>query len=142
MHHLPRTLLAALLTLSTVNLALAAPPEKGGQAEDRLHQHVDRITREPSRAQERVTLILEADALQQGEVSPHEGLIRYRRGRLHEVSIPANRVEALLNTLPSNVLARLPYPHQAVVVTGQGVAITGAADMQALGKNAAGIKSA
>ena len=140
MHHLPRTLLAALLTLSTVNLALAAPPEKGGQAEDRLHQHVDRITREPSRAQERVTLILEADALQQGEVSPHEGLIRYRRGRLHEVSIPANRVEALLNTLPSSVLARLPYPHQAVAVTGQGVAITGAADMQALGKNAAGIK--
>lgn len=140
MQHLPRTFIAALLTLSTVNLALAAPPERGGQAEDRLRQRVDRLTREPARAQERVTLILEADALQQSEVSPHEGLIRYRRGRLHEVSIPANRVEALLNALPSNVLARLPYPHQAVAVTGQGVAITGAADMQALGKNAAGIK--
>jgi len=140
LHHLPRKLIAALLTLSTVNLALAVPPQQGGQAEDRLLHHVDRLTRDPARAQERVTLILEADALQQGEVSPHEGLIRYHRGRLHEVSIPANKVTALLNALPSNVLARLPYPHQAVAVTGQGVAMTGAADMQALGKNAAGIK--
>lgn len=119
---------------------MAAPPEQGGQAEDRLHQQVDRLTREPARAQERITLILEADSLQQSELSPHEGLIRYRRGRLHEVSIPANKVEALLRALPSNVLARLPYPHQAVATTGQGVAMTGAADMQALGKNAAGIK--
>ncbi len=140
MHHLPRTLIAVLLTLSTVNLALAAPPERGGQAEDRLRQHIDRLNRDPARANERVTLILEADALQQAEISPHEGLVRYRRGRLHEISIPANRVEALLNALPSNVLARLPYPHQALAVTGQGVAITGAADMQALGKNGAGVK--
>jgi subtilisin family serine protease len=123
-----------------VDLVLAAPPERRAQAEDRLRQQVDRLTRDPARAHERVTLILEADALQQGEVSPHEGLIRHRRGRLHEVSIPANRVEALLNALPSNVLARLPYPHQAVAVAGEGVAITGAADMQALGNNAAGIK--
>jgi hypothetical protein len=123
-----------------VNVAFAAPPERGGQAEDRLRQQVERLTREPARAHERVTLILEADTLQQGEVSPHEGLIRYRRGRLHEVSIPASRVNALLNALPTNVLARLPYPHQAVAVAGQGVAITGASDMQTLGNNAAGIK--
>lgn len=140
MHHLPRKLLAALLTLATVNLAFAVPPEPGAQAEDRLRQQVDRLTRDPARAQEPVTLIIEADTLQQGDVSPHGGLIRYHRGRLHEVSIPANKVTALLNALPSNALARLPYPHQAVAVTGQGVAITGAADMQALGKNAAGIK--
>ena len=132
--------MAVLLTLSMVDLAPAAQPERGGQAEDRLRHHVDRLTREPARAHERVTLILESDALQQAEVSPHEGLIRARRGRLHEVSIPASKVTALLNALPSNVLARLPYPHQAVAVTGQGVAITGAADMQALGNNATGIK--
>ncbi len=56
------------------------------------------------------------------------------------MSIPANKVTALLNALPSGVLARLPYPHQAVAVTSQGVAITGAADMQTLGNSAAGIK--
>ena len=140
MHHLPRKLITVLLTLSTVNLAQAAPPAQGAHAEDRLRQQVDRLTQNPARANERVTLILEADTLQQGDVSPHEGLIRYRHGRLHEVSVPASKVEALLNALPSSVLARLPYPHQAVAVTGQGVAITGAADMQALGDSAAGIK--
>jgi subtilisin family serine protease len=137
---LPRKLIAALLTVSMANLAHAAPPERGAQVEDRLRQEIERLAREPARLQERVTLILEADALRQDEVSPHEGQIRYRRGRLHEVSIPASRVEALLNALPSNVLARLPYPHQAVAVTGQGVAITGASDMQALGNDAAGIR--
>ena len=140
MHHLPRKRIAVLLALATVNLALAASPERGGQAEDRLRQLVDRLTREPARAQERVTLILEADVLQSNEISPHEGLIRFRRGRLHEISIPAGKVNALLNALPSNVLARLPYPHQAVAVTGEGVLKTGAADMQALGKNGTGIK--
>ena len=140
MHNLSRKLIAVLLTISLVDMALAVQPEKGGRAEDRMLQHVDRLTRDPARIHERVTLILEADALQQAEVSPHEGVIRFRRGRLHEVSIPANRVKALLNALPSSVLARLPYPHQAVAVTGQGVAITGAADMQAVGNNAGGIK--
>jgi subtilisin family serine protease len=137
---LSRKLAAILLATSMANLAFAGPPEQGAQSEDRLRQLVDRLARDPARIHERVTLILEADALLQGEISPHEGLIRHRRGRLHEVSIPAGKVMALLNALPSNVLARLPYPHQAVAVTGQGVAITGAADMQALGNAAAGIK--
>ena len=140
MYHLSRKLTAVLLAASMVNLAFAAPPEQGAQAEDRLRQHVDRLSREPARVRERVTLILEADCTATRQVGPHEGLIRHRRGRLHEVSIPANKVTALLNALPSSVLARLPYPHQAVAVTGQGVAITGAADMQTLGNSAAGIK--
>jgi subtilisin family serine protease len=140
LYHLSRKLTAVLLAASTVNLTFAAPPEQGAQAEDRLRQKVDRLSREPVRTRERVTLILEADALQQNEVGLHEGLIRHRRGRLHEVSIPANKVTALLNALPSGVLARLPYPHQTVAVTSQGVAITGAADMQTLGNSAAGIK--
>jgi hypothetical protein len=140
LHNLSRKLIGIVLTIFMVDMALAVPPERGGQAEDRMLQHVDRLTRDPARINERVTLILEADALQQAEISPHEGLIRYHRGRLHEISIPASKVKALLNALPSNVVARLPYPHQAVAVTGQGVAITGAADMQAVGNNAAGIK--
>lgn len=140
MHHLPRALIAALLTASAVNWVMAAPLEPGAQVEDRLRQLVERLSLEPARAQERITLILEADSLQARDLSPHEGLIRYRRGRLHEITIPANRVVALLNALPSNVLARLPYLHQAVATTGEGVLKTGAADMQALGKNGAGVK--
>jgi hypothetical protein len=140
LHHFSRKLVAVLLALSAVNPAQAAPPEQGGRAEDRLLQQVDRLARDPARAHEHVTLIIEADALQQAEMSPHQGLIRFRKGRLHEVSIPASRIKALLNALPSDILARLPYPHQAVAVTGQGVAITGAADMQALGNNGAGVK--
>ena len=140
MHHLPRKFIAVLLAIITANLAQAAPPGQGAQAEDRLRQQVDRLTQAPAHAQERITLILEADALQPAEITPHEGQIRHRRGRLHEISIPASRVTALLNALPSNVLARLPYPHQAVAVTGQGVAITGAADMQTLGNNGASVK--
>lgn len=123
-----------------VNLAFAVPPEPGGQAEDRLRHHVDRLAKEPARAHELVTLIIEADALSKADISAHTGQIRHRRGRLHEISIPAGKLQALLNVLPPSALARLPYPHQAVAVTGQGVAITGAADMQAMGNNAAGIK--
>jgi hypothetical protein len=140
LQHFSRKLTAVFLTALMVDLVLAAPPELGAQAENRLRQQVDRLSREPARTRERVTLILEADALQQDKVVLHEGLVRHRRGRLHEVSVPANKVTALLNALPSGVLARLPYPHQAVAVTGQGVAITGAADMQTLGNSAAGIK--
>jgi len=59
---------------------------------------------------------------------------------LHEVSIPGTKLAALLEHLPNNVLARLPYHHEAVAVTGQGVAKTGAADMQAMGNTGAGVK--
>ena len=140
MHQLSMKLLLVSLAIATVSTALAQPAAMGAQAEDRALQQASRLSHDPARMRERMTLILEADSLRQDEVAPHEGLIRYRHGRLHEVSIPANRVQVLLNALPSGVLARLPYPHQAVAVTGQGVAVTGAADMQALGNNAAGIK--
>lgn len=140
MQHLSTKPLAVLLAIFMAGSALAAPPEPGARVEDRLRQQLELLAQDSARAGERITLILEADALRQDEIVPHEGQIRHRRGRLHEISIPANRAATLLKALPSTVLARLPYPHQAMAVTGQGVAITGAADMQALGKNAAGIK--
>jgi hypothetical protein len=40
--------------------------------------------------------------------------------------------------LPETALVRLPYPHEPAAVTGQGVALTGAGDMQALGQTGAG----
>jgi hypothetical protein len=59
---------------------------------------------------------------------------------LHEVAIPGGNLAALLAHLPANVAARLPYHHEPVVVTGLGVAKTGAADMQSMGISGAGVK--
>lgn len=108
--------------------------------EGRLQQHLDRIVQTPALAAESITIILEADSLSSSDVSPHEGKLRYRYARLHEVSIPGTKLAALLEHLPNNVLARLPYHQEAVAVTGQGVAKTGAADMQAMGNAGAGVK--
>lgn len=130
--------LAYLLTLGN---ALAAPSSGvGAMVEGRLQQHLDQIVRTPALAAELVTIILEADSLSSGDLSPHEGTLRYRYGRLHEVAIPGGRLAALLAHLPANVLARLPYHHEPVVVVGQGVAKTGAADMQSMGNSGAGVK--
>ena len=130
--------LAYLLTLGN---ALAAPSSGvGAMVEGRLQQHLDHIVRTPALAVEPVTIILEADSLSSGDLSPYEGTLRYRYGRLHEVAIPSGKLAALLAHLPANVLARLPYHHEPVVVTSQGVAKTGAADMQSMGNSGAGVK--
>lgn len=130
--------LAYLLTLGT---ALAAPPSGlGAMVEGRLQQRLDQVVQTPALAAKSVTIILEADSLSNSNVSPHGGTLRYRYGRLHEVTIPGSKLAALLAHLPTNVLARLPYHHEPVAVTGQGVAKTGAADMQTMGDSGAGVK--
>ena len=132
------TTLAYLLTLGN---ALAAPPfGAGAMVEGRLQHQLDRIVQTPALAAETVTIIVEADALSSGDVSPHEGKLRYRYGRLHEVAIPGGKLSALLAHLPANILARLPYHHEPVAVISQGVAKTGAADMQSMGNSGAGVK--
>lgn len=130
-----------LLHLLILGNALAAPPPGvGAMVEGRLQQRLDRIDQTPALATETVTIIVEADALSDKDVSPHEGKLRYRYGRLHEVAIPGGKLSALLAHLPANVLARLPYHHEPVAVISQGVAKTGAADMQAMGNSGAGVK--
>lgn len=49
------------------------------------------------------------------------------------------KLTSLVGQLPAGVLVRRPYPHEAQAVTGQGVALTGAGDAQALGTSGAGI---
>ncbi len=140
MHYPPWKTWVVVLSLAWAHGTLAASPDAGALREDRLRQHVERLAGDPARMHESVTLIIEADNLPTATLGAHASELRYRRGRLHEITVPANRATALLNALPDGTLARLPYPHQAAVVTSQGVTITGAADMHALGNTGAGVK--
>lgn len=66
------------------------------------------------------------------------GRLSYRRGNLSQIDVPAARARALLERLPGPAFVRLPYPHVPTAATSQGVALTGAADMHALGRTGAG----
>lgn len=66
--------------------------------------------------------------------------LTYRRGDLVQIEVPASRTRALLAGLPGPAFVRLPYPHVPTAVTSQGVSLTGAADVQALGPTGAGAR--
>ncbi|BAV33874.1 peptidase S8/S53 [Sulfuricaulis limicola] len=97
--------------------------------------------REPGAAAAPVTVIVEAgpETPISSLIAKQGGALRHRWNRLHEVSVPAGKLSALIRSLPETALLRLPYPHEPSAVTGQGVALTGAADMQALGQTGAGV---
>ncbi len=88
-----------------------------------------------------VLAIIEADP--ETSLSPliakHGGVLRHRWNRLHEVSLPAGKLSALVRALPEAAVVRLPYPHEPTAVTGQGVTLTGAGDMQALDQSGGGM---
>lgn len=65
--------------------------------------------------------------------------MRLSHKQWHEVVINRDRLAALAHGLPPGLLVRLPYPHEPTAVTGAGVALTGAADSQALGNTGAGV---
>lgn len=66
--------------------------------------------------------------------------LAYRRGDLAQIEVPASRARALLDDLPGPAFVRLPYPHVPTAVTSQGVSLTGAADVQALGPTGSGAR--
>lgn len=110
---------------------------------DRLHQHLTHLYKKNRTRNELVTIILESDNLDDasGQLLKSFGAeMRYSFGRNHEIRIPADNFLSLIDRLPQSIHARLPYPHETVAVTSQGVGITGAEDMQALGMSAAGVK--
>jgi len=109
---------------------------------DGVRQLIERAASDPHLAVQPTTVIIETDSgrVIRAPVSAAGGTLRYSIGRRHEVVIPAGRLSQLISRLPANSLVRFPYPHQALAVTSQGVALTGAGDMQALGNNGAGIK--
>ncbi len=119
----------------------AAPVTTGAAYSHEIQQWIDAAGRDPARAASVVTVIVEADsaATVTQQINAHGGRLRHRWNRLHEVSIPAGKLSSLIRTLPETALVRLPYPHEPAVVTGQGVALTGAGDMQVLGQAGAGM---
>jgi hypothetical protein len=127
-----------LFCFSTTGVAQAAAA--GAMRSGEVQQRIERVGKEPGLQNVPITLILEAEPGSSlvSRAQAQNGTLRYRQGRLHEITIPGGRVAALLDSLPSNVLARFSYPHHAVAVTGQGVALTGAADMQILNQMGAG----
>lgn len=124
--------------LPAMSGAFAAP---GARHSHEVQQHVERAGHESMFATTPVTVIVEVDpdASISTLVGSQGGKLRYRSDRLHEVSIPAGKLFFLIRALPETALVRMPYPHEPTSVIGQGVALSGAGDMQALGQAGAGM---
>lgn len=134
-------LIACLMLMS--HTVFSAPANNKAAFTDHLNSHLSRLIKNTTTRNNLVTVILESDdptALNENLIKFHKGKLRYKRGKEREVRIPATDLSQLLKRLPSTVSARLPYPHQAVAVTSQGVGIMGAEDMQALSFGGAGVK--
>jgi hypothetical protein len=121
--------------LSPVGMAHA-----GAGYSHEIQQRMDRAGRDSAVAAAPLTVVVEADpgTTVSSLIGSYGGKLRYRWNRFHEISIPAGKLSALIQVLPATALVRLPYPHEPAAVTGQGVALTGAGDMQALGQAGAG----
>lgn len=142
--HTLRPIFVAVLCAFAPCLLLAAAqvPMRGAMHPDDLRHFVERVGREPALQQISVPVILEGniDSTVQAEISAAGAALRYSHGKAHEINIPAGRIAQFIGRLPANVLVRFSYPHKANQITGQGVALTGAANMQAVGTDGAGVK--
>ncbi len=136
------TLFRKMAVAAVVAGSLAATAANAATYFHEIQRWIDAANRDPAVASSSVTVIVETapGASVTSLIASHGGKLRYRHGRSHEVSIPAGRLAAFAGSLPAGAVVRPPYPHHALAVTGQGVARTGAADMQALGINGAGVK--
>lgn len=61
--------------------------------------------------------------------------LQHRVGNRLQFAVPPGRVAEFAAVLPAGSILRLPYPHQAHVIS-QGVMQTGTADMHALNRTA------
>jgi len=133
-----------LLWSGIVNSAGATNQAQGAGYSDRLIKLVEHTTQQPGQGNAPITFIIETDEPPdriRPIITAGGGKLRYHFGNRYEVRAPAGRIQQLLSHLPSTSLARLPWPHQAVATTlSQGVALTGANDMQLLGQNGGGLK--
>ncbi len=91
---------------------------------------------------EKITIILidRTRSGLRGIIKIHGGVLKYKSGNSYQIQIPAHRLSTFLNNIPDGVIARLPYPHSTNSVVSQGVAITGASDMQRLLTDGTGVK--
>lgn len=124
-----------LLLLSMAGLAHGAAVIEDSLRQDDAHRVAVNDTRE-------IKVILEtnqADSAAAIVGSQVDARLQHRIGNRMQIGLRPGRVVALARRLPAGTLMRLPYPHQAHVVS-QGVALTGGTDMHALNANGAGIK--
>lgn len=142
-----KSVLFCLLLVFQQGMLQAAPPPQspvaGAAHTDQLGHYLNRLGRDAIPQQEPITVILETDEMDNAAralIAAHGGDLRYQSGREYEIRLPAGRLSRLLSLLPATAFARFPYPHQALAVTSQGVALTGAGDMQKLGTDGAGVK--
>ncbi len=142
--YLLKTGIALLITLLSISqLALAAPSQQGAARSSRLQQLQTDLLTHPERGTEMITLILEGHSQQQdlaGAINSAGVKIERQIRNLHQVRIPAAKLKAFLDKMPQGTSARLPYPHTTNTVISQGVDLTGAADMQNLSFDGAGVK--
>jgi len=118
-------------------------PQQEATSSARLQHLVNNLNRTAHTSNNEITVILETTDLsdsRRNQINSYGAKFRYRRGNRHEITISAKKLQQLLKQSPKNLHFRLPYPHQAVAVTSEGVGISGADDMQVLGNGGEGVK--
>ena len=136
-------LCVGLLWFRVAGGAVGGGTPQGAIPSERLSDIIDRTMQTPVKRETPLTFIVESNATadrMKALIASDGGSLRYHFGNRYEVRISADRSQRLLAHLPANSRARLPWPHQAVATTSQGVALTGASDMQSLGQTGAGLK--
>jgi subtilisin family serine protease len=134
-------LFSCLLSMNAGSAVVSQQQEFTSTA--RLRHLVNDLNRTTYTANNEVTVILETsdlNDLRRKQITSHGAVFRYRSGNRHEIKTTAKKLQQLMLNLPQNMHLRLPYPHQAVAVTSEGVGISGANDMQALGNDGEGVK--
>ena len=122
---------------------VAADSQNIASRTDHLYRHLNKLNRHSLSRDKPVTIILESNSIDLATSQLLKSLgssVRYKAGKNHEIKLSPDKFLSLLNRLPKSIHARLPYPHEAVAVTSQGVEIMGAEDMQALGTEGNGVK--
>lgn len=135
--------LSILLSIGAHSNQASINKTTGAARSDNLTSHVNRLVSKPETRHQGVTIILEIDSLGPSEIAlikKHNAVFRYKFKRSYEIYIAVDHVIPFLEKLPDYAFARLPYPHESVSVTSQGVSISGANDLHAFGFYGANIK--
>lgn len=134
--------IVAVLHFSNGVSHAAAPEGMGASRANHLSQRILKGSQTPLGQSELLPVVLEGelDASAIGLVKKFGGEMHFQSGLRHEIRMPVGRIANLLNELPATVSARLPFPHQALAVISQGVALTGAGDMHELASDGVGVK--
>ena len=142
--HISVAFAAACFLITAGTDYAAAAGAMGARHPDEVREFMSRVAAAPALQSQPVTVIVEAVAADAGIVKEHAtalgGNLRFSVDQRYEVALPGGKLSQFIGRLPSSHLVRFSYPHQPSAVTSQGVAITGGADMQALGNTGAGVK--